>query len=167
MSKSLVRSLGVERFLEWGAASGIVVFWDNMVLELVDLENEVFSISYHFKNCEDGFIWTFTRVYGPTLRKDSECFWDELGAIKGLWNGPWCVAGDFNVILSLEERIRGGSLNLDMRRFLEVIEDLELKDLSLLGGPFNWRGGVNNQSLSRLDRILVNEEWDCRFSGSR
>ncbi|RVX00654.1 hypothetical protein CK203_030281 [Vitis vinifera] len=43
--------LGVERFLEWGAASGIVVFWDNMVLELVDLENEVFSISYHFKNC--------------------------------------------------------------------------------------------------------------------
>ena len=54
-----------------------------------------------------------------------------------------------------------------MRRFLEVIEDLELKDLSLLGGPFNWRRGVNNQSLSRLDRFLVNEEWDCRFSGLR
>ena len=56
MLRSLVRSLGVERFLEWGAAGGIVVFWDNMVLELVDLENEVFSISCHFKNCEDGFI---------------------------------------------------------------------------------------------------------------
>ena len=53
-----------------------------------------------------------------------------------------------------------------MRRFSEVIEDLELKDLPLLGGPFNWSEGVNNQSLSRLDR-LVNEEWDCRFSGSR
>ena len=25
----------------------------------------------------------------------------------------------------------------------------------------------NNQSFSRLDRFLVNEEWDCRFSGSR
>ena len=74
MLRSLVRSLGVERFLEWGAAGGIVVFWDNMVLELVDLENEVFSISCHFKNCEDGFIWTFTGVYGPTLRKDSKCF---------------------------------------------------------------------------------------------
>ena len=26
---------------------------------------------------------------------------------------------------------------------------------------------MNNQSFSRLDRFLVNEKWDCRFSGSR
>ena len=39
-----------------GATDGIVVFWDNRVLELVDLEKGVFSISCHFKNCEDGFI---------------------------------------------------------------------------------------------------------------
>ena len=44
MSRGLVRSLGVERFLEWGvvdsrgAVGGIVVFWDNRVLELVNLE---------------------------------------------------------------------------------------------------------------------------------
>ena len=90
-----------------------------------------------------------------------------MGAIKGLWNGLWCVAGDFNAILSPEEHNRGGSLNSDMRRFSKVIEDLELKDLPLLGVPFTWSGGVNNQSLSRLDRFLVNEEWDCRFSGLR
>ena len=80
MSRSLVRSLGVGRFLEWGAvdsrgaAGGIVVFWDNRVLELVELEKGVFSISCHFKNCEDDFIWTFTWVYGLTLRRDRECF---------------------------------------------------------------------------------------------
>ena len=73
----------------------------------------------------------------------------------------------FNSILSPKERSRGGSLNSDMRRFSKVIEDLELKDLPLLGGLFTWSGGVNNQSLSRLDRFLVNEEWDCRFNGSR
>ena len=54
-----------------------------------------------------------------------------------------------------------------MRRFLDVIEDLQLKDLSLIRGPFTWSGAVNNQSFSRLDRFLVNEEWDCRFNGSR
>ena len=173
MSRGLVRSLGVGRFLEWGSvdsrgtAGGIVVFWDNRALELIDLEKGVFSISCHFKNCEDGFIWIFTGVYGPTMRRDRECFWDELGAIKGLWNGPWCVARDFNAILSPDECSRGGSLNSDMKRFSEVIEDLELKDLPLLWGPFTWSGGVNNQSFSRLDRFLVNEEWDCHFSGSR
>ena len=81
-----------------------------------------------------------------------------MGTIKGLWNGPWCVAGDFNSILSLEEHNRGGSLNSNMKRFSEVIEDLKLKGLSLLGVPFTWSGGVNNQSLLRLDHFLVNEE---------
>ena len=77
------------------------------------------------------------------------------------------VAGDFNVILNPEEHSRVGSFNSDMRRFAYVIEDLQLKDLPLFRGPFTWSERVNNQSFSRLDCFLVNEEWDCRFSGSR
>ncbi|RVW88076.1 Transposon TX1 uncharacterized 149 kDa protein [Vitis vinifera] len=127
----------------------------------------VFSISCIFKNSEDGFMWMFTGVYGPTLRRERESFWEELGAIKGLWNGPWCVAGDFNAILSPEERNRGGRMNSNMRRFLEIIEDLELKDVPLVGGPFTWNGGVNNQTFSRLDRFLFNEGWDNHFGDVR
>ncbi|WKA06987.1 hypothetical protein VitviT2T_024859 [Vitis vinifera] len=173
MSKGIISSLGVGRYLEWGAvdsrgaAGGIVVFWDNRVLDLVDIQKGVFSISCIFKNSEDGFMWMFTGVYGPTLRRERESFWEELGAIKGLWNGPWCAAGDFNAILSPEERNRGGRMNSNMRRFLEIIEDLELKDVPLVGGPFTWNGGVNNQSFSRLDRFLFNEGWDNHFGDVR
>ena len=67
-----------------------------------------------------------------------------MGAIKGLWSGLWYVVGDFNSIICPEERNRGGSLNLDMERFFEVIKDLELEDMPLLGAPFTWSGGVNN-----------------------
>ena len=66
------------------AAGGIVVFWDNRVLDLVDIQKGLFSISYIFKNCEDGFMWMFTGVYGLILRRERESFWEELGAIKGL-----------------------------------------------------------------------------------
>ena len=44
MSLGVMRSLGVGRFLEWGAvnargvAGGVVDFWDNRVLELVGME---------------------------------------------------------------------------------------------------------------------------------
>ena len=61
MSLGVVRSLGVGRFLEWGAlnargaAGGVIVFWDNKVLELVGMEVGLFSISYRFKNCKDSF----------------------------------------------------------------------------------------------------------------
>ena len=77
-------------FLEWGslnargAAGGVVVFWDNRVLELVGMEVGLFSISCRFKNCEDGFSWIFLGVYGPTLKRYRELFWEELGAIRRL-----------------------------------------------------------------------------------
>ena len=50
MSIGVVRSLGVGRFLEWGvlnargAVGGVLVFWDNRVLELVGMEVGLFSI---------------------------------------------------------------------------------------------------------------------------
>ena len=74
MSIGVVRSLGVGRFLEWGvlnvrgAAGGVLVFWDNRVLEMIGMEVGLFSISCQFKNCEDGFSWIFSGVYGPTLK---------------------------------------------------------------------------------------------------
>ncbi|KAL6332404.1 hypothetical protein AAG906_004980 [Vitis piasezkii] len=100
MSIRVVRSLGVRRFLEWGVvnargvAGGVVVFWDNRVLELVGMEVCQFSISCCFKNCEDGFMWIFTG-----------------------------------------------------------------------GGLFTWSGALNSQSMCRLDRFLVSEDWESHFRG--
>ena len=80
MSQGVVHSLGVRRFLGWGAVSakgaagGVVVFWDNRVLELVGMEVGLFSILCRFKNCEDGFLWIFTGVYRPTLKRYREPF---------------------------------------------------------------------------------------------
>ncbi|RVW93853.1 Zinc finger CCCH domain-containing protein 37 [Vitis vinifera] len=171
MSLGVVRSLGVGRFLEWGslnargAAGGVVVFWDNRVLELVGMEVGLFSISCRFKNCEDGFRWIFSGVYGPTMKRYRELFWEELGAIRGLWNDPWCIGGDFNMIRFPNERRRGGRVSPSMRRFSEVIDDLDLRDLPLQGGPFTWSGGLNRQAMSRLDRFLVSEDWEGHFNG--
>ena len=133
MSIGVVRSLGVGRFLEWGvlnvrgAAGGVLVFWDNRVLELVGMEVGLFSISCRFKNCEDGFSWIFSVVYDPTLKRYRELFWEELGAIRGLWSDPWCIGGDFNMIRFPNESRRAGRLSSSMRRFSEVIDDLDLR----------------------------------------
>ena len=87
ISRGIVHSLGMGRFLGWGvmsargAAGGVVVFWDNRVLELMGMEVGLFSVSCRFKNCEDGFLWTFTGVYGPTMKQHTELFWEELRAI--------------------------------------------------------------------------------------
>ncbi|KAL6330553.1 hypothetical protein AAG906_040484 [Vitis piasezkii] len=124
--------------LEWtsavnsrGATRGIMVFWDNKVFELVDLEEREYSISCHFKNCGNGVVWVFTNVYGPVCSRDREDFWEEFGSIRGLWSKPWCVGVDFNMIKFLEERSRGRGLFASMRRFSEMLQDLELRDFPL------------------------------------
>ena len=59
MNTGLVRSFGVGRHLDWrtvnsrGVVGGILVFWDNRLVELVDVEEGEFSIS-----CRSKIVWT-------------------------------------------------------------------------------------------------------------
>ena len=126
----------------------------------------LFSISCHFRNCEDGFQWTFSGVYELVLNCNREPFWEELDAVRGLWEGLWCVGGDFNTIRFPIERRRGGRISSSMRRFSKVIEDLGLRDILLQGDPFTWRGGRNNGSMSRLDCFLFSDNWEGYFSNA-
>ena len=50
------------------------------------------------------------------------------------------MAGDFNITRFTEERCGGSRLTWRMRRFSDVIEDLELRNLPLQGGPYTWNG---------------------------
>ncbi|RVW47747.1 Transposon TX1 uncharacterized 149 kDa protein [Vitis vinifera] len=51
-----------------------------------------------------------------------------------------------------------------MRRFAQVMDDLELIDLPLQGGSFTWSGGLHNQAWARLDRFMVSSSWLDQFS---
>ena len=113
--------MGVGRCLEWGAMNlrgavgGVVVFWATRCY-VGDGSGE-FLILCCFKNYEDDFCWSFTGVYGSTLKKDRESFWGELGVIRGLWSDPWYVANNFNMIRFPSECCRGGRLSSIVRRF--------------------------------------------------
>ena len=91
--------------------------------------------------------------------------WEEFGAIRGLWDDPWCLGGDFNIILFQQERSSQRRISSAIRRFAETVDDLELVDLPLQGGEFTWNGGLNNQAWARLDRFLVSPSWLDLFSG--
>ena len=73
----LVRSLGVGHQLNWkamnaeGSAGGILLFWDNIRINLVDSVVGSFSISCLFRMPEDGYQWAFTGVYGPVENSSS------------------------------------------------------------------------------------------------
>ncbi|RVX19008.1 hypothetical protein CK203_007106 [Vitis vinifera] len=101
MSEGVVRSLCTGRFLDWGtldaygSAGGILIYWDKRTLDVLEMEVGHFSTSCRLRNVEDGLVWIFTGVYGPFSREVRDCLWEELGAIRGIWDDPWCLGGDF------------------------------------------------------------------------
>ena len=94
MIEGLVRSLGIGRFLDWGtldahgSTGGLLICWDKRTLEVLEMEVANFSISYRLRNVEDGLVWVFTGVYEPFSKEDRDCMWEELGAIRGIWDDP-------------------------------------------------------------------------------
>ncbi|RVW89868.1 hypothetical protein CK203_034416 [Vitis vinifera] len=46
-----------------------------------------------------------------------------------------------------------------MRRFAQVMDDLELVDLPLQGGSFTWSGGLHNQAWARFENMWLKVEW--------
>ncbi|RVW88874.1 hypothetical protein CK203_045021 [Vitis vinifera] len=124
--EGVVRSLGSGRFLDWraldasGTAGGILICWDKRTLEILDWEEGQFSLSCRFRNVENGTVWVFTGVYGPFTKEERECLWEEIGAIRGLWEDPWCVGGDYNITLFQRERSRQGRITSAMRRFAQI-----------------------------------------------
>ena len=107
----------------------------------------------------------FTGVYDPFSKVERDELWEEFGAIRGLWEDPWCLGGYFNITLFLRERSSQRRISSAMRKFVEIVDDLGLVDLPLHGGEFTWNGGHNNQAWARLDRFLVSPSWVDQFSG--
>ncbi|RVW41216.1 Retrovirus-related Pol polyprotein from type-1 retrotransposable element R2 [Vitis vinifera] len=157
MSEGIVRSLGSGRFLDWralnaeGAAGGILICWDKRVLEILDWEEGQFSLSCRFKTIENGATWVFTGVYGPFTKVEREGMWEELGAIRGLWDDPWCLGGDFNITLFQHERSSQRRTSSAMRRFAEFVDDLELAPS---GGRVHMEWGLSRPTSDHFPIVL-------------
>ena len=90
-----------------------------------------------------GFEWLQGRFIGGI-----GCYLGTVGRTVVCWGG-------FNMICFPFERKRGARTSFSMRRFFDVNEELGLRDIPLQGGPFTWKGGRNNGSMSKLDRFLL------------
>ncbi|RVX20331.1 putative ribonuclease H protein [Vitis vinifera] len=104
-SEGVVRSLGSGRFLDWraldadGAAGGLLICWDKRSLEVVDWEEGQYSLSCRFKNVEDGAVWGVYGSLWPIHQEEREGLWEELGAVRGIWDEPWCLGDKFSGVI--------------------------------------------------------------------
>jgi hypothetical protein len=137
VSNQLVHSLWRCPYKEWchvdsiGASGGILLMWDRRVVTKLDMCLGNYVAACSFRNVEDGFMWAFAGVYGPSRYSLRRFLWEELAGLLCIWDLPWCIGGDFNATIFLNERSGGAGVALD---FVDFIADHGLMDLPLAGG---------------------------------
>nr|GEU28761.1 hypothetical protein [Tanacetum cinerariifolium] len=125
-----------------------------------------------------------TRIWIKAERKELFCSFiyahNQYTHRRGLWdslcmhkcfinNRPWCILGDFNAALNIEDASAGSSfMDISMRDFKECIEEIELIDVPRFGLQFTWnqKPQGSNGILKKLDRVMANVEFSNEFIGN-
>lgn len=98
-------------------------------------------------------------VYGLHSIVNRRELWDSILNFGLTMERPWLVLGDFNTILTEEERINGAHVTpYEIRDFSNVCMQCGLVDLQSVGWFFTWS---KNSTWTKLDRAMVNNAWMC------
>jgi len=75
-------------------------------------------------------------VYAPNCYIERRSIWEEIGDVRGLFQGPWVVCGDYNVSRFVTEKRSCVRRTIGMREFSDFIEDMGLIDLQMENATF-------------------------------
>jgi len=168
ISRGCILSLLGSDFPYWvelpsiGASGGILVAWRHGLGPASATRVDSFSISLQFSPASSQ-TWWLTCVYGPQGDDNKLLFMQELRDVRVACIGPWLVLGDFNLIARTEDKNNSLVNRAMMGRFRRLINDLELKELPMLGRKFTWSNHQDVPTLVRLDRVLCSTQWELLF----
>ena len=101
------------------------------------------------------------------IRKEQ---WKVSTLRQQLWGDKWLLAGDFNDILSNEEKW-GGRVREErsFKDFNSFVENNRLVDLGFTGNPWTWSNNWEDEGeiRQRLDRGLSTIEWGQFFDKAK
>jgi endonuclease/exonuclease/phosphatase family metal-dependent hydrolase len=106
--------------------------------------------------------WRLTCYYGYPERGRRRQAWELLRELRDMSTLPWCIIGDFNDLLSQEDKQgHNPHPNWLCEGFRCAVGDCDLTDINLDGYPFTWvkSRGTPHVIEERLDRAFANTNW--------
>ncbi|KAH0697938.1 hypothetical protein KY289_015420 [Solanum tuberosum] len=139
--------------------NGKIWFFWTIDYDCTSLESDDQQVTCEMKHTGNPEKFMITFGYAKCKDELRRTLWDRfihLSTVKI----PWCTIGDFNVIISIDEKKGGIPYNMNKSfEFISVIEASGLIDLGYSGSQYTW---CNNRAeearvWKRLDRAMVND----------
>ncbi|XP_071940395.1 uncharacterized protein [Coffea arabica] len=142
-------------------ASGMALLWKQEV-KIIEVLMTAFTIEAHVKDMEVNSDWWFVGIYASCDHKVRKQQWKVLENRKRLWEERWMIIGDFNDIISNEEKWGGTTREeRSFQDFKEFIHGNQLMDIGFVGHPWTWciNWEEAGEVKQRLDRDLCSYSW--------
>ncbi|VFQ83678.1 unnamed protein product [Cuscuta campestris] len=122
-------------------------------------------VEYEWK-LDDLKDFCVTFVYGQNEAAKRCALWNDIENIAASCDLPWCIIGDFNSVLDMNDRIGGSPVSWDETRdFKQCIQKCGLEEIPSEDSRYTWsnRQGLGKRIYSKIDRTLANVEWFLMF----
>jgi exonuclease III len=165
----LARSFPFDGFLTTntiGFAGGVWIMWKTDAVEVEHLCSTEQEIHVSVQVRGSNSLWLLSAIYASPRRSERRILWENLKVIADLHNLPWVMLGDFNDILSCDEKWGGNRpSNSRMSEFKNCLNACNMIDLGFSGPKFTWSNchDVSSLIMERLDRALANPDWRILF----
>ncbi|XP_019241489.1 PREDICTED: uncharacterized protein LOC109228125 [Nicotiana attenuata] len=121
------------------------------------------NVCYNYSYAVNGRIWILWRSH-IQVQNDGhqrESLWRDLRQINAQAQETWLLSGDFNNILSSEDRIGSPITTIETQGFKDVIDALQLTPLRAKGWHYTWtnKQGTGSRVYSKIDWALGNYWW--------
>ncbi|KAF2301217.1 hypothetical protein GH714_020887 [Hevea brasiliensis] len=114
--------------------------------------------------------WRITGFYGRPNRNERRASWALLRELASQYSYPWVCCGDFNAILTQDEK-RGGNFypTYLVQDFRDAVLQAGLSDVNMNGYKYTWDNARDDDDWveAKLDRFLANDDWKRRFALSK
>ncbi|XP_019225902.1 PREDICTED: uncharacterized protein LOC109207438 [Nicotiana attenuata] len=143
------------------SVNGIIWFlWrDHIAIQILAIQEQyihcsVKDVTYHFST-------VLTVVYAKNVLQHMEELWNELQQVGAPISAPWILSGDFNIVLSTEDRIGQPVTITKIQGFQGLLNNLQVTPLRSIGWHFTRcnKQHVTSKVYSKIDWGLGNLYW--------
>ncbi|XP_073355257.1 uncharacterized protein [Aegilops tauschii subsp. strangulata] len=94
---------------------------------------------------------------------DKVAFMQELVDVRELHAGPWAIMGDFNLLVSPQDKNNDVINRRMIARFRNKANQLEVKEMYLNGRKFTWSNERQRPTMEKIDHVFTTNCWDDAY----
>jgi hypothetical protein len=149
-----------------GKAGGLALLWNNCTMHL-----NIIGFDLNYIDCiilSNNIAWRATGIYGFPYNHQKLLTCNLIFDLNNNSdNNNWLIFGDFNMVLSSNEKIGGNPIDYNITNsFRSTLDECNLTDLWYQGDISTWHNRQEDSHYiqARLDRFCASSDWIYQFS---